>query len=56
MTVDDLKKHWRKGVDIWATAEVDKNLRMTTRLMAKHKKDQLLRCIQELELLNVNTK
>lgn len=52
MTVEELKKHWSKGVATWEQAMDDKSFKMETRLMAKHKRDQLLLCIMELELLN----
>ena len=52
MTVEELRKHWSKGVATWEQAMDDKSLKMETRLMAKYRHKQLLYCIQELELLN----
>jgi hypothetical protein len=51
MTVEELKDHWGKGVEIWEQAEKDENLKPVTRKMATDRKVQLLTCIQELDLL-----
>ena len=53
MTVEELTVYWMKGVAVWEKAENNETFKDITRKMAKDRKEQLLRCSADLNLLKL---
>jgi hypothetical protein len=53
MEINEIREKWEKGIDLFSMASVSPNLKESTRLLSKHKADQLRSCLEDIKQLSI---